>query len=98
MFTLTTSADYNSSYKFNLVNYLRGKDCKKEVSANQDFKDLFEKIDIVEKLIAEINNDYSKVSNKYKLLFSLRDFERLFTDSDFKKEIMLYIKYKDSEG
>jgi hypothetical protein len=28
----------------------------------------------------------------------LRDFERLFTDSDFKKEIMLYIKYKDSEG
>lgn len=98
MFCLGSTFDYSNAWKFNFFNFLRGKSISKEISQNKDFKDIFEKFDIVEKLLVEINKDFSKISSKYKLLFSLKDYESLFKDENFKNEIILYIKYKDSEA
>lgn len=97
MFGIGSTADYTNSWKFSLFNFLRAKEIKKEISQNQDFKEIFEKYDIVEQLLIEINKDFSKISNKYKLLFSLKDYESLFRDENFKKEIILYVKYKEFE-
>jgi hypothetical protein len=97
MFTLASTADYSNSWKFHLFSFLKGKEIKKEISQNKDFKDIFEKYDIVEKLLVEINKDFYEISSKYKLLFSLKDYESLFKDENFKKEIILYVKYKESE-
>jgi hypothetical protein len=96
MYTLSSSFDYQNSYKSELMQLLKQK-FRSEVSGSQDFKDIFEKLDVVEQLVLEINKDFVKINEKYKLLFGLRDFERLFKEKDFKDEILLYIKFKALE-
>jgi uncharacterized protein YicC (UPF0701 family) len=93
MYALNSNSDYSNAYKAELVQYLKSS-LRKEVSGNQDFEDIFEQLDIVEKLVEQINKDFNKIQEKYKLLFGLRDFARLFKEEDFKNEILLYIKYK----
>lgn len=97
MFTLGTSFDYANSFKPELINFLRN-DLRKEAAESQDFRDLFDQLDMVEKLLKQINKDFTKINEKYKLLFGLRDYHNLFNDKDFKKEIMLYIKYKANQA
>jgi hypothetical protein len=96
MYTLHTTLDYNNSYKSDIMSYIRSK-LRKDIADNQDFNQIFDQIDMVEKLINQINRDFIKINEKYKLLFGLKDISRLFDEPDFKSEILLYIKYKSLE-
>lgn len=96
MYVLNSTFDYSNSYKSELMDYLRS-NLRKEVSANQEFEDIFQQLDMVERLISQINQDFNKINEKYKLLFGLRDFGKLLKEQDFKNEILLYIKYKGLE-
>jgi len=98
MFSLTASSrDYSCAYKGNLIHYLKSHHGKEISQNNQDFKDLFEMMNVAEQLITEMNAKFNQLEEKYKLVFGLRDFETLLKQKDFKDEILLYVKYKGNE-
>lgn len=92
MFSLKMEADYWTSFKVDLINYLKTEVPRDKL--NKDFNDLMDKMDQIQSIINKMNSSFIELEKKYMLLFSIKDFRNLFQDQNFKEEMLNYIKYK----
>lgn len=92
MFSVRLVTDYSSTYKEDMLQYLKNDVNRNKL--NKDFISFLDKIDELEAKVTDLNDSYRALEKKYILLFSLRDFRNLFRDEKLKEEMLRYIEFK----